>query len=357
MEKTKLETLMIMPDTTMKQAMQKLAQTSEKILFVVDEKRKLLGTITDGDIRRKLLNGCSFDMKISNIMHREYLSVLSDMPDRDGCARRMMIETKIEQIPILNSNGVIIDTISWTDLLSAEMPFKVEKLKPNQVVIMAGGKGTRLDPFTKVFPKPLVPIGNKPIIEIIMEKFFLYGFHKFIYTLNYKKEYIKLYLKENKFPYTIDWVEEDMYLGTSGSLSLLKEHIDDTFFVVNCDSLLDINFTEILDWHKKNDAAMTIIGCHNEVKIPFGVLHLSNGKLEKIMEKPVHDIIINTGVYVMEPHLLSYLQEGNPMDMNELITLVSQKEKITVYPIYDGWLDIGQWEEYRKCIEKFGEKY
>jgi NDP-sugar pyrophosphorylase family protein len=135
---------------------------------------------------------------------------------------------------------------------------------------------------------------------------------------------------------------------------LLKEKITDSFFVVNCDSILEIDFDEVLKWHKRHKAAMTIIGCHNEVKIPFGVLELSNGKLNRILEKPVHDVIINTGAYVMEPQMLSYIPEGNYMDMNELINLVIEKEKISVYPISGGWFDIGQWEEYKKSVEKLG---
>ena len=117
---------------------------------------------------------------------------------------------------------------------------------------------------------------------------------------------------------------------------------------MNCDSILDVNFQEILDWHREHEAAMTIIGCHNEVKIPFGVLHLSNGRLEKILEKPVHDVVINTGVYIMEPHIISYISEGSQIDMNKLIDIVAKKEKISVFPIYGGWFDIGQWDEYKK---------
>lgn len=352
MEKAKLKLLLIQPDTTMKQAMQKLVQTSEKILFVADKDGKLIGTVTDGDIRRKILNGCGFDMKICDIMNKDFVSVAFDMPQKEEHIKHLMIESKIEQIPVLDRNGAVTDVILWTDFLAGEKPFKSMQLQPNQVVIMAGGKGTRLDPFTKIFPKPLVPVGSKPIIEIIMERFYMYGFHKFIYTLNYKKEYIKLYLKENAFSYTIDWVEEEDFLGTAGSLSLLKDRVKETFFVVNCDSLMDINFNDVLEWHKKNDAAMTIIGCHNEVEIPFGVLHLSNGRLEKILEKPVQDVIINTGIYIMEPRILSYLSEGKHIDMNEFVDIVGEKEKITVYPIYDGWLDMGQWEEYKKNMEK-----
>lgn len=184
-----------------------------------------------------------------------------------------------------------------------------------------------------------------------MERFNFYGFYKFVYTLNYKKEYIKIYLRENRFPYEIDWVEEPDYLGTAGSLSMLIDKLTDTFFVVNCDSLLDYDYEKLLKWHKENQSAITIIGCHNEIKIPFGVLELSNGNLLKIQEKPTHDVIINTGFYIMEPKVLPYIPQGRQVDMNEVIDLVSSKEKVTVYPISSGWFDIGQWEEYKKNIE------
>ena len=350
MDKTKLKSLLIPRDTTIKQAMQKLNTNAEKILFVVDEEVKLLGTITDGDIRRGLINGLEFNNEVEKIMHQGFIAVRSDTPEVDDHVKQLMIKNKIEQVPVLDDKKRIVDVILWIDVLGERKPPESKKLHQNYVVIMAGGKGSRLDPFTKILPKPLIPINNKPVIEIIMERFYQCGFHKFIYTLNYKKEYIKLFLRENKFPYIIDWVEEDDFLGTAGSLALLKGKIKETFFVVNCDSILDVNFQEILDWHREHEAAMTIIGCHNEVKIPFGVLHLSNGRLEKILEKPVHDVVINTGVYIMEPHIISYISEGSQIDMNKLIDIVAKKEKISVFPIYGGWFDIGQWDEYKKSI-------
>jgi len=169
--------------------------------------------------------------------------------------------------------------------------------------------------------------------------------------LNYKKEYIKLFLKENNFPYSIDWVEEEEFMGTAGGLSLLNNKIDDTYFVVNCDSLLDVDYGNVLKWHKEHSASITVLGCHNEVKIPFGVLELSNGRLERISEKPAHDVIINTGVYVMEAHVNKYIPEKGQMDMNTLIDLVARKEKVIVYPIYNGWFDLGQWKEYENTIK------
>jgi len=352
MDKTKLQSLLTTVDTTIKQAMKQLNDEGGKILFVVDDNGKLIGTVTDGDIRRGIIKGCGFNERIELIMKKEFLFINVDMQNKEEYVKRLMLETKIEQIPLLDNKGIILDVILWTDILAGKKQLGHEKLMSNHVVIMAGGKGTRLDPFTKIFPKPLIPIGNKPAVEIIMERFYRHGFHKFIYSLNYKKEYLKLFLKENNFSYNIEWVEEEDFLGTAGSLSLLKDKITDTFFVANCDSLLDVNFEEVLNWHKEHEASITIIGCHNEVKIPFGVLHLSNGRLEKISEKPVHDVVINTGIYIMEPHVISYIPGGSHVDMNKLIDLVMEKEKISVFPIYGGWLDIGQWDEYKKVIEK-----
>src|SRR3989338_1410367 len=354
MDEIKLKSLLIPTGTTIKQTMQKLTETSEKILFVIDFNEKLLGTVTDGDIRIGLINGIEFSEKVEIIMHREFVSVKQDTVNMEELVKELMLETKIEQIPILNNDGVIVDVIIWTDILDEKKHQKPAKFFDNQIVIMAGGKGTRLDPFTRILPKPLIPIVNKPLIELIMERFYQNVFSNFIFTLNYKKEYIKLFLKENKLPYSIDWVEEEDFLGTAGSLILLKDKITDTFIVTNCDTLLELEFADVMKWHKEHKAVMTLIGCHNEYQIPFGVLQMSNGKLDKIIEKPVHDVIINTGVYVMEPSVLSYIEEGKPINMDELIDILLEKENLTIYPIYDGWLDIGQWEEYKKSLEKLG---
>jgi dTDP-glucose pyrophosphorylase/predicted transcriptional regulator len=350
MDKIKLQLLLISPTATIKQAMQQLNDTAEKILFVVDGNGRLTGTVTDGDIRSGIIiRGLSLNTAIREVMNEDFKWVSDESPDITEKVKNLMLTHKIEQIPILKE-GMIIDVILWIDLF--EKKVQEPPLLPNHVVIMAGGKGTRLDPFTRILPKPLIPIGEKPVIEVIMEKFYRYGFHKFVYTLNYKKEYIKAFLKENRYPYDIEWVEEGDFLGTAGSLSLLKEKIKETFFITNCDSLLiDVNFEDILKWHRMHNASITIIGCHNEFKIPFGVLEISNGRLERISEKPIHDVIINTGVYVMEPHVISYLQDGGKMDMTEVIDCVLKKEKITVYPIYGNWLDIGQWEEYNKTVD------
>lgn len=353
MDKSKLSSLLISPDATIKQAMQKLNENGEKILFVSADSGRLLATVTDGDIRRGIVNGIQFIDRIEQIMHKKFISIKHNTPNIENHARKIMLETMIQYIPVVDDNGAILDAIQWTDILGERYIFPT-KQSENHVVIMAGGKGTRLDPFTRILPKPLIPIGEKPIIELIMENFYQQGFYKFIYTLNYRKEYIKLFLSESKLPYEIGWVEENEFLGTAGSLSLLKDKVSDSFFVINCDTLLNVNFYDILKWHKEHMASITIVGCHNEFKIPFGVLQITDGRLERIAEKPVHDLIINTGVYVVEPSVIQYIPKNTRMDMNALIETVSSQGKVTVYPIYNGWFDIGQWDEYRKNVEKLG---
>lgn len=355
MDKNKLRSILISSDISVKEAMQKLDDTAERILFVVEKGDKLVGTITDGDIRRGIIHGVAFKDQVGKIMHKDFSKVNTDTQGRMQHIKDLMLKDKLEQIPVIDQGGVIKDVVSWTDILGTEPRKTPCKMSSNPVVIMAGGKGVRLDPFTKILPKPLIPIGDKTVIELIMERYYRYGFCRFIYTLNYKKEYIKIFLQENAFEgYDIEWTEEEGALGTAGSLSLLRGKLNETFFVTNCDSLLAADFDQMLKWHKQYDAAITIVGCHNEVKIPFGVLEISDGKLRKMTEKPVHDFIINTGVYVMEPRVLSYIPDGKAIDMTELIELVSKKEKVSVYTVFGGWFDIGQWDEYRESLKKMG---
>ncbi len=355
MDKAKLRTLLISSDTTLKEAMQKLNDTAEQILFVTDEDDKLLGTVTDGDIRRGLISGFKFSDKVEKVMFKQFTSFFRDEPSKKEKAQKIMLREKIEQIPILDKNRQIIDAILWIDIFGKKESVKQKQFFANHVVIMAGGRGTRLDPFTKILPKPLIPINEKPIIEIIMDKLYKHSFHNFVFTLNYKKEYIKLFLRENSFPYNIDWVEEDDYSGTAGSLSLLKDKVKDTFFVLNCDTILNADYIDILKWHKENNNLMTLVGCHKEIKVPYGILELDHGILKNFIEKPNYDVIINTGVYVLEPEIIHMIPSNKCMDMNTLIGNVSKKGKVSVYPIHDGWIDIGQWEEYKKSLDEIGD--
>ncbi len=354
MDKSKIKSLLISENTAIKKAMENLNESAQKILFVIDDHLRLLGTVTDGDIRRALINGTRFSDQVESIMNKEYSFVRWSPTFLLEKAKDLMVDNEIEQLPVLDEDGVVVNVILWTDILGRRPKPPLSPLYENYVVIMAGGKGTRMDPFTRIFPKPLIPIGEKTVIELIMDSFYKNGFKRFVLTLNYKKEYIKLFLRECNMPYSVEWVEESDFMGTAGSLTLLKHKLRETFIVANCDSLLDFDVSDVLRWHKEQGAAMTVVGCYNEVKIHFGVLELGNGKLQRILEKPSHDTIINTGIYVMEPHVIDYIDEGKSMDIDRLIgRAMAGREKVSVYPIHSGWLDIGRWDKYKQALRDY----
>ena len=358
MNKAKLQSLLIPPDTTVKQTMQKMNETAGKILFVVDRDDRLLGTVTDGDIRRGIINGKPLTVEISEIMTIKFISLGSDCHDIQKKAKELMQQNLIEHIPVVNERGIIIDVISWVDYLADDDSDKNKPLLQNPVIIMAGGKGTRLDPFTKILPKPLIPLGNKPIIEHVMDHFYKNGFHEFILILNYKKEMIKMYFGENKLPYNISFVEESDYCGTAGGLSLLKNTLKQTFIVTNCDTILEGDYIDFFNWHQERRNLMTIVGSHKEIAVPYGVLNMGDGSLLGIDEKPKIDLFVNTGTYIFEPVILDLINENEHIDMDKLITKVkaSHNERVGVFPHWGGWFDIGQWDEYRKSLKYIGEQ-
>jgi dTDP-glucose pyrophosphorylase len=347
----------ISPETSLKAAMKLLSAASGRVLFVIDGDSKLIGSVTDGDIRRAILNNIGFDRQVGEIMFKSTRFVRDSDKDLEEKARRHVLDEKLHAIPVLNGADRIVDIFFWYDYFEKHPheAHSIERLT-NPIVIMAGGKGERLDPFTRILPKPLIPIGDKPIVEKIMDGFSEHGFADFILTLNYKKEMIKSYFRENRPSYNVEWVEEESYLGTAGSLRLLKDKVKETFYVCNCDVIVQHNFSNILLWHKGERAIITMIGCHKEMVIPYGTLSMDNGKLQFINEKPVFDLIINTGVYLMEPEVLSYIEPDEKIDMNQLIERVLAKGKVTVYPISDGWFDVGQWKEYKDSLYMLEDK-
>ena len=351
MNKEEINKYLITPESSLKVVMRALNSASGKVLFVVDGSEKLVGSVTDGDIRRAILNGIGFERPVADVMFKFPRSIKKSDRNLEATAKKLVLEQRIYVIPVIDDSSHIVDVLFWRDLFEfhPHEPISVEKVE-NPVVIMAGGKGERLDPFTKILPKPLIPLGDKPIIERIMDSFNKFGFQNFILTLNYKKELIKMYLKENQFPYNVSWVEEEDFLGTAGSLRLLKENVKDTFFVSNCDVILESDFRNILLWHKGENALATLIGCHKEMLVPYGTLEVDGGRLKAINEKPAFDMIINTGLYIFDPKVLDLIGDGEKLDMNHLLERVMKKGKVSVYPVCDGWFDIGQWKEYNDSL-------
>ena len=340
--------VLIRPDTPLREAIKQMDIAALQVLVVVDDEDRLLGIVTDGDVRRAIINGIDFKEPVSSIMTKN--PIVMSYPSDKNDALKLMKKYEVRHIPIIDKENKVVGLVLWKDFLNDGKV--VYPSKETSVVIMAGGKGTRLDPFTKILPKPLIPIGEKPIIELIMDNFRKYGFNKFIISLNYKAEMIKMYFAENPNNYSIEYVQEENFLGTIGALSLIKERLNTTFIVSNCDVVTDANYDDLLNYHKQNNNHITILGVIRHINIPYGILNMKNGDFEEIIEKPDYHFIVNAGIYILEPEVIDLIPENKPMDMPDLLLLAKKKGfKIQVYPMSCSWFDIGEWEEYRKAME------
>lgn len=343
--------LLIDKNSTIIDALKQLDKTARKILFVVDD-NKLIGSLTDGDVRRYILKSGLLEGKVEEVCNKNTFKV------KVGFDKNKVIEEAkrfdIKFIPVVTENEEFVELIHIEEFTGVS---KVQSFIPLDipVIIMAGGFGTRLDPFTKVLPKPLIPIGEKTILEIIMEKFYEYGISEFWISLNYKAYIIKSYLAELNLPYSIKYVQEDKPLGTAGSLYLLKGQINkEDFILTNCDTIVDIDYIDLFRFHKKNRNDITIISSAQEFKIPYGVCEIHNGEFYRIIEKPEVRYLVNTGMYVIKTELLELITNNQFFHATDLIQKAKDnKRKISIYPISgDSWIDIGQWDEYKKTLER-----
>lgn len=351
MEKT-LKNFQIRSDFLITDALKKINEGAEKILFVVDENSKLLGTLTDGDVRRWILKKGSLDVSIEQVYNKSPLILNRDY-DIDT-AKKLMIKNRIEQIPVIDENRYILDILFWENIFSDKFHKAIPKLDV-PIVIMAGGKGRRLEPFSKILPKPLIPIGEKPIIEIIIDEFREYGINEYYLTLNYKGKMIEAYFDNIEKDYTVNYVWENGYFGTASSLKLLENKISDIFIVSNCDVIVKADFGEVIELHKKEKALLTVLSSMQHHKIPYGVIKFEKGgKVTDILEKPEYIFTINTGVYILSRESLQFIPENSYFDMTDLIKrLIENDKKIITYPINEkNYIDTGQWEEYKRAIEK-----
>ncbi|QQR81179.1 MAG: NTP transferase domain-containing protein [Deltaproteobacteria bacterium] len=355
-----LNTIMIAPSTSLKAAMVRLNEVSEKVLFVVDTHQKLLGSLTDGDIRRAIIQGTDFSEPVEKIMWPKPQFLVKNSPQIALKAKAIMLTHDIEIVPVVDEHKSICEFLYWDDVVSgassASLALPTQQSTP--VVIMAGGKGTRLDPLTKILPKPLIPLGEKPMIEIIMNNFRKFGFHNFHLVLNYKKELIKAYFHEDQTEPLPNFIEETKFFGTAGGLRLLKDTLKETFFVTNCDIIINADMAKIFEWHQQEKALLTLVASHHEMTIPYGLIECDAAGFQKIIEKPTMDMIVNTGAYVLEPEVLDMIQPDEYLDMNNLISRIAEKhgkEKISVFPIYQSWFDMGQFKEYQDTLKKLEE--
>jgi NDP-sugar pyrophosphorylase family protein len=269
-------------------------------------------------------------------------------------ARKIFANPMIMKIPVLK-NGELIEVLLKEEFLSGEgqANFKKEKIDL-PVVIMAGGKGARLDPFTKILPKPLIPIGDKSIIEVIMDNYAEYGMSEFFLSVNHKAKMVKAYFEEFSKNYHISYIEEDQPLGTAGALKLLEHKMRTPFFVSNCDVLIKADYSHVYKYHVEEKCIMTLVASMQHHVMPYGVCEIdAEHSLKRIVEKPEYDFLINTGVYVCDLDVLSFIPKRTLFNMTDLIRVLKEGgKKIGVYPILqNSWMDVGQWEEYRKTLK------
>jgi dTDP-glucose pyrophosphorylase len=321
--------------TSIRDAIVNLNQFGFKIVLVVNEANQLLGTVSDGDIRRGLLKGLDLSSSIANIIHKNALVAPPEMP-RD-IVMQLMVANKIQQIPVVDSNQCIVDLHIW-DVITTPT------VRDNLMVIMAGGLGTRLMPHTEECPKPMVLVSGKPMLEHIIERAKLAGFSNFMIAVQHLGHMIEEYFGNgDRFSVKISYLKEDSPLGTAGALSLLNPRPDSPFLVTNGDVLTDIHYGEVLDFHNRNNAKATMAVRVHEWRHPFGVVHTEGIEIVRFEEKPLARTHINAGIYVLSPSVLDEMGYGDRCDMPIIFErLLAKSQRIVAYPMHEPWLDVGR---------------
>jgi dTDP-glucose pyrophosphorylase len=318
-----------------------------KIAVVIDADNKVLGTISDGDIRRAILKNFNLDSSIEDIFNKK--PIVSKITDSKQSIIQKAISNQVYQIPIIDNENKLVDIVNLATLL-----LNITK-KRNRVILMAGGLGTRLRPLTEDTPKPLLKVGNKPILETIIKNFASHGFVNITISLNYRGEMIKDYFKDGSdFGVNIDYIEEDKRLGTAGALSLLKIKPSEPFFVMNGDLLTDVNFSNLLDFHSFSNCIATMCVREFEYQIPYGVIQINDSDITSIVEKPIEKFFVNAGIYVLSPTVFDYIPKNDFFDMPTLFNILIEKQKkITSFPIHEYWLDIGRMSDFEKAQNEY----
>jgi len=347
-----MKDITIKPDASLKKAMLQIDETAENALLVVDADHVLLGTLTDGDIRRYILGGHELESDISTAFQTEPTFFFQDEYTLVQ-AQASLTSKKIDLIPILDRQHKVVDFITWESAFG-DVPVAQKALPDVPVVIMAGGMGTRLEPFTKVLPKPLIPINEKPIINHIIDRFLEFGISDFHMLTGYKAGILKAYFDELAPEYSLRFTKENKPLGTAGGLKLLDSQLKNPFFLTNCDVILNVNYHDIYSMHMEKEYDLTMVVAVKDHNIPYGICELnSEGDLKQIIEKPEYSYLVNTGLYMISPELLSLIPSGEFFHITHLIERVIEGGgKVGVFPISgNAWLDVGEWEQYRDTIK------
>jgi dTDP-glucose pyrophosphorylase/CBS domain-containing protein len=342
--------VVMQPTATILESMSVIDQGALRVALVVDEKYRLLGVITDGDIRRGLLGGIGLSESVTKVMcDRPYVANSGDSQEK---IFSIMNANSIEHIPVVDDIGALVGLKTLRELARPQ-------LRDNWVVLMAGGLGSRLGPLTKECPKPLLKVGSKPILELILEGYIAHGYHRFFFSVNYKKEMIQDYFGDGSdWGVTIRYLEEEGRLGTAGSLALLPEIPAEPIFVMNGDLLTRINFNDILDFHHEHNSKATLCVRKMEQTIPYGVVETDNHQLLTIEEKPVHSYFVNAGIYLLDPDILPLLSGAANVDMPDLFRRIIEHGHATAaFPFLDYWLDIGQRGDFHQACQDYPELF
>jgi dTDP-glucose pyrophosphorylase/predicted transcriptional regulator len=345
-----LEDIIVRESTSILEVLKIIDASSKQIAIIVDNEKKLLGTISDGDIRRAILKNISLNDSIKNIYSKT--PIVANINNSKEEILNICRSKKIHQIPIIDEKGNLIALEILDELISKE-------IKLNKVVLMVGGLGTRLRPLTENIPKPMLKVGNKPILQTIVEKFSLYGYKNIVMCVNYKLNIIQDYFGDgSKFGVNIDYILEDKRLGTAGGLGLIDEKLTEPFFVMNADLLTNVNFDHLYDFHVTNNSMATMCVQDYDFKVPYGVVNVENTKILSIKEKPTQKYFVNAGIYMLSPDCLKYIPQNQFYDMPTLFEkLISENENVISFPLREYWLDIGHIDEYEKANEEFDDVF
>lgn len=335
-----LNRFIVNPESSIKSALKKITNCGQRCVAVVNKNNNLLGTLADSDIRKALLSNMDINKNIKSIFNTKSFYVYKNNFTYNELKNKIL-NKGLGIVPIVNNNKKLIE-IFYLDKLE-----KLRKKFNNPIVIMAGGKGTRLAPFTNILPKMLIPINEKPVIEHILDSFGLYGFYNFKICINHKSVIVKSYFKERN-KHKVSFSNENKPLGTAGGIKKINFVKNKDIIITNCDGIFDINFEALLDYHIQSKAEITLVASRKLIKIPYGVCHLDKSQkfLKNLSEKPSMDFLVNTGLYVVKPEIIKLIPKNKYFDFTDLLSKAKKnKNRIAIFPIdNDKWNDVGQWE-------------
>ena len=345
-----IEQIKIVVTSTIEKALSVIDSGAVKIALVVDTDNKLLGTLSDGDIRRGLLRKKLLNETIEDVYFKNPTTANKGASKED--LLHLCLVNGISQVPIVDEDRKVIDLFIIDDGLQ-------KKQHENHVVLMVGGLGTRLRPLTENTPKPMLKVGGKPILETIVKRFVDDGFTNITMCLGYKSNVIQDYFRDGgSFGANIDYIVEEERMGTAGALTLLEKRLDNPSFVMNGDLLTNINFEKMLDFHVEHNSKATMCVREYDIEVPYGVVNVANESIISITEKPIHSFFVNAGIYLLEPDCIDLIPDNEFYDMPLLFEeLIATKEKIVSFPLQEYWLDIGRMADYERANFEYSKNF